>query len=266
MTVSYVENGAAKALTVTNGTFTMPAADVDINCTFTFTGNNNNNNNNNTGGGGGTAIIVKKPPVPLTDVISFTAFIQGFEDNTFRGNDLMTREQFVTILSRLSNPSGVPQADKENPSFSDVSANRWSYNAVEWAKAAGITEAGGNANFRPDAPLTRAEMAGMLVRALKLTEIAENTFSDLKGDATAEDILKAVKANIFTGYPDGTFRPEGSTTRYEAVAALIRYLFGGEPKDEVWKGITLKLTDVTESHWAYRYVALAVTGYSSVRR
>lgn len=208
-------------------------------------------------------IVIGEGETPLFTINSFAAFIEGFNDNTFRGNDPVTREQFVTILSRLKNPYGVPEADKNSPSFGDVKPGRWSFDAIEWAKSTGIVDV--TDNFRPADTLTRAEMAVMLVRAENLTEVADNTFSDLAGHPDASSILRAVKAGIFTGYADGTFKPEGGTIRYEAVTALVRYLVGGEPPDSMWiRLMNLTFSDVTMGHWAYKYVVLAVNGYTAV--
>ena len=216
-------------------------------------------------GPSGGPTTIPDVPTPLAGK-SFASFIEGFEDNTFRGNSQITREQFVTILSRLKNPQGAPIADVATQSFNDVRPGKWSYDAIEWAKTAGIIEANAAGNFRPSDPLTRAEMAVMLVKAEKLTEAAENIFNDLAGHKDAADILKAVKVNIFTGYEDGTFRPDGNSTRYEAVAALVRYLLGGEPADNMWQNIANKFTDVSKTHWAYKYVMLAVNGYTAVAK
>ncbi|MCL1816598.1 MAG: S-layer homology domain-containing protein [Clostridiales bacterium] len=205
-------------------------------------------------------VVIAEPDPPLATFSGFAAFIQGFEDNTFRGDSLMTREQFVAILFRLKNPQF--SANKSNPSFNDVAPARWSYEAIEWAKSADIITANALGNFSPAEPLTRADMAIMLVKADKLTEMAENSFNDLAGHADRDDILKAVKAGIFVGYPDGTFKPEGNTIRNEAVTALIRYLLGGEPSDEMWRNLNITFSDVSTGAWAYKYIALAVKGYT----
>jgi hypothetical protein len=195
----------------------------------------------------------------------FVAFINGFEDNTFRGGNLITREQFVTILFRLKNTQSTALVDKSSPSFKDVAPSRWSYDAIEWARVAGIIAADNAGNFRPAQPLTRAAMAVMLVKADNLTEMAENTFTDLAGHADKDDILRAVRARIFTGYSDGSFKPDGNSTRAEAVTALVRYLLGEEPVDELWQDIELKFNDVTLGIWAYKYIALAVNGYEKLK-
>jgi hypothetical protein len=221
-----------------------------------------NTGNQSFGGGRGTTTRIVAEEPPRATVRSFSAFIVGFEDNTFRGNDVITREQFVTILARLKNTT-IPTANPGNMSFGDVRAGRWSFNSIEWAKSAGIIEANAAGNFRPSEPLARSEMAVMLVRAENLTQAAINNFSDLAGHSAATDILRAVHVGIFTGYEDGTFRPDGNTTRYEAVTALVRYLLGGEPAPAMWQNINLTFSDVAQSHWAYRYVALAVRGYTA---
>jgi hypothetical protein len=99
----------------------------------------------------------------------------------------------------------------------------------------------------------------MLVKADNLTAPANNTFTDLASHVSRDDILKAVQAKIFTGYPDGSFKPDGSTTRNEAVTALVRYLLGVEPTDAMWQNINLTFSDVSRTHWAYKYIALAAS-------
>ena len=211
------------------------------------------------GGGGGSTSTIAEPTVPLAEPIPFAPFITGFENNTFRGSQPITREQFVAILYRLNAEQASYSGD---PSFKDVRASRWSYDAIEWANEEGIIEADEDGNFRPAAALTRADMAVMFVKVENLTEVAENIFSDIDDHPAADDILKAVAVGIFTGYEDGTFRPDGNTTRNEAVTALVRYLMGGEPKDATWQGLVLTFTDVAKTDWAFKYIALAVIGNS----
>jgi len=224
------------------------------------------------GGGGGDYGTVTLPPVvinpdevPLVGLESFAAFVNGYPDGTFQGDQNMTKEEFTKILFWLKNPNEYirPTADPEAPTFDDVAPGRWSYDAIEWAAAADVIDKGGN--FNPSAPITRAGVAEMLARADALTEKAENIFSDIENHPAQDYILMGVEAGIFNGYPDGTFRPNSNITRYEVVAAVVRYLLGGVPTDEMWENIVFKLTDVPRTHWAYEYVALATAGYVAIR-
>jgi len=206
-------------------------------------------------------VEIEEGDVPLAETTGFAAFIQGHPDNTFRGAEQISREEFITILFRLHNPDGLPEENSERQSFTDVAPDRWSFDAIEWAVSAGIIESGAAAMFLPRDELTRAEMAVMLVRAEGWTEGAEDRFSDIEDHELANYVLKAAYAGIFEGFPDGTFRPDATATRFEMVTALTRYVLGRAVEDEMIEGVEFTLTDVPPTHWAFRYVVLATVGF-----
>jgi len=225
-----------------------------------------------TGGGGSdeppAAAVqeeVEEPELPLTGLISFAAFIEGYPDNTFQGGNVIVREEFINILFKLKfpNPEERPAASVDKPSFGDVAFDRWSYDAIEWAVEAGIVDVEESGIFEPKRELTRAEMAVMLARAEGWVEISDNIFCDIDDHPAYDDILKAVAAGVFNGYEDGTFRPDVTATRYEMVTALIRYLLGEEPEDDMWKDIDVKFADTPRTHWAFKYLALATAGFKA---
>jgi len=227
-------------------------------------------------GGGGGAVAQPAPTpapqappatqitddeVPLAGLSSFAAFIEGFPDHTFRGENQISREEFIKILFRLNNPGRLPEASSTRQSFTDVAPGRWSFDAIEWAVTAGIID-GGAATFLPGNELTRAEMAAMLSRAEGWTEGADNIFSDIEGHSQSEYVLKAVYAGVFEGFPNGTFRPNATATRFEMVTALVRYALGGSVTDDMIEGVAI-FRDVPNTHWAFRYVVLATVGYEA---
>ena len=80
--------------------------------------------------------------------------------------------------------------------------------------------------FDPNKAITRADFAEYIVRALGLYREGakhENKFSDVhaNGDRTLA-ILIANEYGIVSGYPNGTFRPDASITREEAMAMYQR--------------------------------------------
>ena len=209
----------------------------------------------------------EEPQLQSNAVIRFAAFINGYTDNTFRGSKTMSKEEFVNILFKLHNPGtqdALPQSGQPDPVLKDVTPGRWSYNAIIWAIKAGIIEADANGNFFPAAPITRAGIAVMLAKTEGWTKPAENIFSDIGNHSQRAAILAAVEAGVFRGYPDGTFKPDNPAIRVEVVTALVRYMLGGEPTDDMWKDISVTFGDISRSHWAYKYLALATVGYTSV--
>ena len=198
------------------------------------------------------------------DPSGFNGFIDGYQDNAFRGENAMSREEFINILYKLMNPDAPPAADESDPTFSDVAPERWSYHAIEWAVTKGIIGATESGAFDPGSELTRADSAVMLARVEGWATVAENTFSDIADRPEMDCILKAVAAGVFKGYSDGTFRPDAIATRYELVTAMVRYLLGAlgvEFPDNLLSEITVTFVDTPQAHWAYRYVALATVGF-----
>ncbi|MBR5903487.1 MAG: S-layer homology domain-containing protein, partial [Clostridia bacterium] len=101
-------------------------------------------------------------------------------------------------------------------------ANHWGESAItEWSQA-GIVQ-GANGLFRPDDPITRAELATVITRLLKLTESAPNTYTDLPAGAWYEQaVLCCVQAGIMKGDGGGIIRPSDNVTRQEAIVMLGR--------------------------------------------
>ena len=60
----------------------------------------------------------------------------------------------------------LPAYNPAAPDFSDVSTGDWFYASVENAVYAGIVKGYGNSAFKPDDPITREEMANILVNVL----------------------------------------------------------------------------------------------------
>jgi len=78
--------------------------------------------------------------------------------------------------------------------------------------------------FLPDLPATRAEVAYVLANVLGLEKADDITFPDWDtvADAMKEKVASAVSAGLIKGYEDGTIRGEGSVTRAECAALIVR--------------------------------------------
>ena len=87
---------------------------------------------------------------------------------------------------------------------------------------------GFNGKFRPYDGLTRAEAAQILANALKADGYRYDanyalSYSDVGSKWYTDAIRVVTQANVFQGYSDGTFRPQGKITRAEWVATLRRF-------------------------------------------
>jgi hypothetical protein len=142
--------------------------------------------------------------------------------------------------------------------FSDLGNFGWARLAIEDLARKGIINGMGEARFAPEAPLTRAQFAKMVVLALgeKPQTGTDSRFADIKGsDWYYGYVEKAAALGMITGYPDGTFRPEQVLSRQEMLTIAVKAMQadpGSEGADAdlqtPFKGET-KISD-----WARTYV------------
>ncbi|MBB6735277.1 S-layer homology domain-containing protein [Cohnella zeiphila] len=117
--------------------------------------------------------------------------------------------------------------------LSDI-AGHWAEAAILRAAALGIVQGGADGRFMPNRPVTRAEFAVMLARALHPEAGAGAGSGRVFRDSSAipswgkEDVAAAAGAGWIGGYADGRFRPAQPITRAELAAMAVRSS-GGRP-------------------------------------
>jgi len=141
--------------------------------------------------------------------------INGYEDGTFRPEANVTRAEFAKMLC-LAFELGAQGKD-----FIDTNGH-WAQGYI--AKSADVLYAPSD-SFIPDESATRAEIAYALANVLSLEDAdASGMFSDWHtvSDDMAARVGAAAKHGIIEGYEDGTIRADGSVTRGEMAALLVR--------------------------------------------
>lgn len=113
----------------------------------------------------------------------------------------------------------------QNP-FKDT-ANHWAKDAIEQMAMRLIVRGFGDDTFAPDRPLTRAQFAALLVRALGLEQQTpvQPTFRDVApGYWGYGAIAAAARAGLFKGTGDGNFDPDRPVKREEMATVLAAIL------------------------------------------
>ncbi len=113
--------------------------------------------------------------------------------------------------------------------FNDVdettSYSKAIYNLVEDGVLNGYDNEDGSKSFRPEADITRAEFAKVIVVAKYganvIAEATASKFSDMEGNWAVPYVEYASGAGIINGYEDGTFRPANPVTYAEAVKMVV---------------------------------------------
>ncbi|MEL7564424.1 MAG: S-layer homology domain-containing protein, partial [Dehalobacterium sp.] len=150
-----------------------------------------------------------------------TQAISGYQDGTFKPNNNITRAEFATILVKAFNLS-----PEQGTVFADT-ANHWAKDSIATAAAHGILTGYSADKFGPNDPITREQMAVMIVKAAKLADQeGGKTFADSSAiSAWAVDAVNIVVGeNIMGGYEDNTFKPQNKATRAEAATVIVKAL------------------------------------------
>ena len=111
-----------------------------------------------------------------------------------------------------------------NKSFSDT-VNHWAENDIKILAARHVVNGVSPTEFKPDASITRAQFATMLVNALKLytPQGVTPSFKDVKpGDWFFNSVEAAARAGLVEGKDNNCFVPNAPVTRQEAAAMLLR--------------------------------------------
>lgn len=115
------------------------------------------------------------------------------------------------------------------PAPSDISGT-WAEASIKQGLEKGLIKGYEDGTFRPDAPITRAELAALFNRAFGFAaEVDTSMYSDVPASKWyAKDVALAKAAGYMQGDKAGTFRPESPISRQEAAAVIARLLALGE--------------------------------------
>lgn len=147
--------------------------------------------------------------------------ISGYPDGSFKPDSTITRAEFAVVLVKAFKLEA-----KNGKVFSDTN-NHWAKDYIATANAFGIVNGYSDMAFGPDDPITREQMAAMIVKAAKLEIITSgksfNDNSQISSWAKSA-VTTARERNIISGYPDNRFCPQNNATRAEAVTVVVNAL------------------------------------------
>ncbi|QMV41263.1 S-layer homology domain-containing protein [Cohnella cholangitidis] len=177
-----------------------------------------------------------KPTINLNDIAGHWAeapikqavaygIVTGYSDGTFKPNNTVTRAEFAVMLMNAAKRQGA----ESKPAFTDAAMiGAWAKSAVGQAVQAGYIKGYADGTFRPNAAITRAEMAMMVAHAagLSLEANASTGFADDKDiPKWAKGAIAAInKIGYLQGKGSNRFDPNVGATRAEAVTVLLKLL------------------------------------------
>ena len=158
--------------------------------------------------------------------------IQGTSETTFSPDGKLSRAQLVAIMGRSALSAEDLRQYEFQGTFTDVPTSHWAYRYVNWAYEAGIVSGVGDNRFQPDSPVSRQDMAVMLVNFSKATgrqmtairDAVSFTDSGKIAGYAANSVSICQRAGVLSGDTEGTFRPKSTASRAEAATMYANFL------------------------------------------
>ena len=157
--------------------------------------------------------------------------MSGIGNNLFGPKLTTTRAQIVQILYNLE---GEPKVSGKTP-FTDLTQD-WYQDAILWAYQTGVVAGTSSTTFEPDLPVTREQIAVILMeyvtRVLKLertwTPADLSAFPDAGSvsDWAKDAMADAVALGLISGASNGGqtyLEPQGSATREQVATILMEF-------------------------------------------
>lgn len=157
------------------------------------------------------------------------ALMQGVSSSEFKPNAAVTRGMVMTILYRLEKE---PKPKQEGEDFSDVPSAAYYANPIKWASSEKLVLGFGDGTFRPNAEITREQLAHILANYAKYkgkkaeTQSTELSFKDKDriAEYAKDSVAWANEVGILQGRANGSLEPKGKATRAELAKLLQNFV------------------------------------------
>lgn len=154
--------------------------------------------------------------------LSKAGIVSGYEGNEFKPDDTITRAEAAKLLTATFDiePSG-----KYKDTYNDIKEDHWAIDSISAVVASGYLTGFEGDLFKPDEPLTRADVASIITKATELQANDEVVFKNLPKEHWAYDyvqslqpnqVAKATSADDFDLTLDPTTRGEFATLLFSA--------------------------------------------------
>ena len=186
-------------------------------------------------------------------------YIIGYPDGEFKPYGPLTRAEIATAFMRILDLEDLAMGQSL---YADVDPTFWAASAIEAVTRAELMEGYADGTFRPNQPITRAELAAIAARAAGAVGAPPIThhLGDL-GDHWALDFIEGCfRSGIITGYGDSTFRPDSLILRDEAVTIINRLFYRGP-----LLGRAASFPDVDQEQWFFEQVEESAGGHHFMR-
>jgi len=150
--------------------------------------------------------------------------VNGYEDNTFKPNNNITRAEFTTLVIKCF----VIGTEEGKCDYVDVAKDDWAYPYIAAASSIGVINGKDSDFFAPESKISREEMVTIIYRTMKYLQVEpdksrgnllfrdENDISNF----AKEPVEYLYSVGLINGKSEDEFAPKGFATRAEACKIL----------------------------------------------
>lgn len=195
-----------------------------------------------------------------SDVKMHEPYMKGLPNGKFKPQGTVTRAEVATILARIMTDGNVP---KGKPKAKDARSD-WYSDYIAFVEKEGIMKGFDDGSFKPNAKISRAEVAAIISRYKSLNNSASASFPDVKSSHWAyKDIARVNEMGYMLGFPDGTFGPSSNVTRAEIVTTINRVLDRHPDESYIDVKRPKPFKDI-DDNWAYYQIIEATVKHDYV--
>ncbi|MEO1592657.1 MAG: S-layer homology domain-containing protein, partial [Cyanobacteria bacterium J06632_22] len=125
-------------------------------------------------------------------------------------------------MSAVASPYIVQPRATSASDFPDTGSH-WAGDYISALAQRNLIRGFSNGTFQPNAPMTRAQFASLIVGAFSPgTRRTAATFSDVPDDFWAAEVIqRAYRAQFLSGFPDYTFAPQNPVLKLQVLLSLV---------------------------------------------
>jgi hypothetical protein len=192
-----------------------------------------------------------QPNVALTiGTETHQPFFFGYPDGQFHPHAMITRAEVATVTAKLM---GLSTPSVTVAPFRDVPSSHWAASHIESVAADGYMSGYADGSFHPDTPITRAELASLLLKIRGVEALPLQGFQDTDHHWANDAIATAKALQLISGIGNNRFAPDAPTER-QAAAVIFDVAFSRGPLTDGTILVVQHFPDVPRSSWSFPWI------------
>jgi len=166
------------------------------------------------------------------EVLTARHIVNGTSDTLFSPSKQVTRAEFSSMIVRALNLDLLDSTNLAKTAYSDVGAEAWYSNDIAVLNKLGVIKGFSDGTFRPNDPVTREQMAVIVMNTLHSLELIPNssgaaekfTDDDTISSWAKDSVNMARELKLVSGTGQNRFMPKQTTNRADTAVFIWKML------------------------------------------